>query len=214
MLGRGNLVAPDKLDLVVDFPQRHVTTNRSKIGMDMDGAVLATYVDDLEAESTDTMAAYRARVTQVGLPCDVAVVFGVPFQIIIAPVRTKRVDLIVMGTHGRTGLRHVLLGSVAERVVQLAPCAAMSEGQRFFVRYCSACYGVHGRGDGPAAPALQPPPADLTRIAQRHEGRLPVAEMTASIDGRTVIPTHGSREMPVWGARFGRWPGVARPART
>jgi nucleotide-binding universal stress UspA family protein len=32
------------------------------------------------------------------------------------------VDLIVMGTHGRTGLRHVLLGSVAEAVVRAAPC--------------------------------------------------------------------------------------------
>jgi mono/diheme cytochrome c family protein len=32
-------------------------------------------------------------------------------------------------------------------------------GQQYFVRYCSACHGVEGRGDGPAAPVLQPPPA-------------------------------------------------------
>ena len=50
------------------------------------------------------------------------------------------------------------------------PDAAVSEGQRVFVRHCSACHGVDGRGDGPAAPALQPPPADLTRIAQRRGG--------------------------------------------
>jgi nucleotide-binding universal stress UspA family protein len=36
--------------------------------------------------------------------------------------RTERFDLIVMGTHGRTGWSHVLLGSVAERVVRTAPC--------------------------------------------------------------------------------------------
>lgn len=35
-------------------------------------------------------------------------------------------DLIVMGTHGRRGLRHALLGSVAERVVRMAPCAVLT----------------------------------------------------------------------------------------
>jgi universal stress protein A len=35
------------------------------------------------------------------------------------------VDLIIMGTHGRTGLLHVLLGSVAEKVVRLAPCSVL-----------------------------------------------------------------------------------------
>ncbi len=35
-------------------------------------------------------------------------------------------DLIVMGTHGRSGYRHVMIGSVAERVVQLAPCAVLT----------------------------------------------------------------------------------------
>jgi len=81
--------------------------------------------------------------------------------------------------------------------------AAVSEGQRLFVRHCSACHGVEGRGDGPAAPALQPPPADLTRIAQRRGGHFPVAEIRASIDGWTVVLAYGRREMPVWGERFG-----------
>jgi mono/diheme cytochrome c family protein len=83
----------------------------------------------------------------------------------------------------------------------------MSAGQQYFVRYCSACHGVTGRGDGPAAPALRTPPADLTRIAQRRGGRFPTAEMAAVIDGRTVVPAHGSREMPVWGERFGEMGG-------
>jgi hypothetical protein len=66
---------------------------------------------------------------------------------------------------------------------------------------------VHGRGDGPATPALQPPPADLTRITQRHDGRFPVEAITAVIDGRTVIPAHGSREMPIWGVHFAEMGG-------
>ena len=36
------------------------------------------------------------------------------------------IDLIVMGTHGRRGLSHALMGSVAERVVRMAPCAVMT----------------------------------------------------------------------------------------
>ncbi len=53
----------------------------------------------------------------------------------------------------------------------------------------------------------QPPPADLTRMTQRQDGLFPVAEITALIDGRTVIPAHGSREMPIWGVRFGEMGG-------
>jgi mono/diheme cytochrome c family protein len=91
----------------------------------------------------------------------------------------------------------------AEQRPTASPGATVSGTLPVFVRYCSACHGVHGRRDGPAAPALQPPPADLTRITQRHGGRFPVDELTAVIDGRTALPAHGSREMPVWGAYFG-----------
>jgi mono/diheme cytochrome c family protein len=87
------------------------------------------------------------------------------------------------------------------------PGETVSAGQQYFVRYCSACHGVAGRGDGPAAAVLRTPPADLTRIAQRRGGRFPVAEIAAAIDGRTVVPAHGSREMPIWGERFGEMGG-------
>ena len=45
---------------------------------------------------------------------------------IVGAARDGRVDLIVMGTHGRTGLAHALMGSVAERVVRLAPCPVLT----------------------------------------------------------------------------------------
>lgn len=98
----------------------------------------------------------------------------------------------------------ICLGSALVAVPQpAAPTdAAVSEGQRLFVRHCSACHGMAGQGDGPAAPALQQPPADLTRIAQRRGGHFPVAEISAYIDGRNAVPAHGRREMPVWGVRF------------
>ena len=84
-----------------------------------------TYIQDLEAKITDLMASYRERVTAAGLQSDFAIVHGVPFHVIIETAHTAHVDLIIMGTHGRTGLPHVLLGSVAERVVRLAPCPVL-----------------------------------------------------------------------------------------
>lgn len=51
---------------------------------------------------------------------------GPIFDEIIGRARDGGFDLIVMGTHGRTGLKHAFLGSVAEKVVQKAPCAVLT----------------------------------------------------------------------------------------
>ena len=83
------------------------------------------YIQDLEAEVAHSMQACLKRVTRAGLEGEVAVVPGVPFQEILETAKMQKVDLIVMGTHGRTGLQHVLLGSVAEKVVRLAPCPVL-----------------------------------------------------------------------------------------
>ena len=103
----------------------------------------------------------------------------------------------------------ILLGIAlaAEQQLPRIPRETMRAGQQYFVRYCSACHGMTGHGDGPAAPALRTPPADLTRLAQRRGGQFPVAEIAAYIDGRTVVPAHGSREMPIWGERFAEMGG-------
>jgi len=54
------------------------------------------------------------------------VVLGRPFMEIIQYARKQCIDLIVLATHGRTGLTHVLLGSVAERVVRKSPCPVLT----------------------------------------------------------------------------------------
>jgi len=55
-----------------------------------------------------------------------AVDWGSPVETIVAHALDNRVDLIVIATHGRTGLSHVLLGSVAERIVREAPCPVLT----------------------------------------------------------------------------------------
>lgn len=56
------------------------------------------------------------------VPADTLVRVGSPAREIIDTARSLPADLIVISTHGRTGLKHVFLGSVAEHVVQRAPC--------------------------------------------------------------------------------------------
>ena len=51
---------------------------------------------------------------------------GAPFQELIRYAAENDIDLIVMSTHGYTGLKHVLLGSTAERVVRVAPCPVLT----------------------------------------------------------------------------------------
>jgi nucleotide-binding universal stress UspA family protein len=82
-------------------------------------------VQNLEAEVAHRMQACLERVTAGGLEGEVVVVRGVPFQEILDTAKKQQVDLIIMGTHGRTGLQHMLLGSVAEKVVRLAPCPVL-----------------------------------------------------------------------------------------
>jgi nucleotide-binding universal stress UspA family protein len=70
---------------------------------------------DLIAAASDRKVPFRSRICQ-----------GVAFHEIIGVAREEGVDLIVMGTHGRTGLAHALMGSVAEKVVRKAPCPVLT----------------------------------------------------------------------------------------
>jgi CBS domain-containing protein/nucleotide-binding universal stress UspA family protein len=57
---------------------------------------------------------------------EVEVTWGSPYLQIVDYAIERRADLIVIGTHGRTGIKHVLLGSVAEKTVRLAPCPVLT----------------------------------------------------------------------------------------
>lgn len=82
------------------------------------------FVDQWQAEATQRLtasipAADAARVT-------VAVTIGSPYPEILRYADEHQVDLIVMGTHGRSGVTHMLLGSIAEKVVRRAPCPVLT----------------------------------------------------------------------------------------
>lgn len=74
---------------------------------------------------TDLMKSLPEGTTDV-LEVETIVVKGVPFNEIINAATEISVDLIVIGTHGRTGISHVMLGSVAEKVVRKAQCPVLT----------------------------------------------------------------------------------------
>jgi mono/diheme cytochrome c family protein len=86
-----------------------------------------------------------------------------------------------------------------------------ASGQDLYRRYCSSCHGIGGKGDGPVVAALKEKPKDLTLITERHDGQFPTVALVRIVDGRDVAIAHGTREMPVWGKRFGEAlePGMA-----
>lgn len=78
------------------------------------------------AEAERTMKRWQEEAERrCGAPVKAAVVAGDAADEVIRFARTEAADLVVVGTHGRTGLKRLVLGSVAERVVREAPCAVL-----------------------------------------------------------------------------------------
>ena len=80
---------------------------------------------DVSKIRADLMKSLPEGTTDV-LEVETIVVNGVPFNEIINAATEINVDLIVIGTHGRTGISHVMLGSVAEKIVRKAPCPVLT----------------------------------------------------------------------------------------
>ncbi len=72
------------------------------------------------------LEALRGRAAKAGVQATMLVLDGVAADQITRAARKRRADLIVIGTHGRTGFARFLLGSVAQRVLTVAPCDVMT----------------------------------------------------------------------------------------
>jgi nucleotide-binding universal stress UspA family protein len=79
----------------------------------------------LAEEAAREMARSMSAPTPQGVTVDKRILHGNPFVSISQLAKDERVELIIMGTHGRTGLKHILIGSVTERVVRKAPCPVL-----------------------------------------------------------------------------------------
>jgi len=98
------------------------------------GLALPKYISESRAAAEKSLAGVLDPKWSAGRTVIQAVVDGSPKVEIIQYARNQNIDLIVLATHGRTGLPHVIMGSVAETVVRTAPCPVLTvrpEGHQF-----------------------------------------------------------------------------------
>ena len=77
-------------------------------------------------EAARRLALIKTGMFPNGADVETAVVVGRPAFAIVDRAKAGSFDLIMMGTHGRTGLSHMFMGSVAERVVRMSPCPVLT----------------------------------------------------------------------------------------
>lgn len=80
----------------------------------------------LETTARSLLDNFRQDMVAKGLAVKSYLATGAPYDEILKKSRQEKADLIVMGTHGRTGVKHLLLGSVAEKVVRLSTCPVLT----------------------------------------------------------------------------------------
>ncbi len=98
----------------------------------------------------------------------------------------------------------VTVAAAQEKQVKKQPIEPSNPGSgaAMFKQYCSPCHGKSGKGDGPAASSLKTPPADLTALAKKNNGKFPDERVASVLRFGTTAAAHGSSDMPVWGPAF------------
>jgi universal stress protein A len=95
-----------------------------------DGYIPPKAYDEMVAaargEAKKHLDALVAKARKAGARAKGLLLEGVPFEVITRAAKAQRADVVVIGTHGRTGLARFFMGSVAERVVGMAPCPVMT----------------------------------------------------------------------------------------
>ncbi len=139
----------------------HVHLPLPAVGTDL----LASGVDVEEsapAELENTLAMWREEAERlVGRPVRATLMTGEPGAELLRHAREREADLLVVGTHGRRGLRRLVLGSIAARIVREAPCAVVVGRRReepAVEENVDTAAHLHERGVEEEAPFTAMPP--------------------------------------------------------
>jgi len=95
-------------------------------GLNPDYPVNQQYLADLLKTASSQLDDLKGRGESRGIAITTRMASGIPSEEVIAAAQAEDSDLIVVGTRGKTGLAHVLLGSTAERVIRGAPCPVLT----------------------------------------------------------------------------------------
>ena len=87
------------------------------------------FIEEYRQAAADQLAKTREKVEAAGVAVKAVLSQEYPSEAIVRAAKEGQADLIVIGTRGLTGLKHVLLGSVAERTLRMAPCPVLTVGQ-------------------------------------------------------------------------------------
>jgi len=89
-------------------------------------AIPAGYFNEIHEAAAQQLAEWREKHLPEGIPFDTSTMSEAPSPAILTTAEEIGADLIVMGTRGISGFKHVMLGSVAERTVRLARCPVLT----------------------------------------------------------------------------------------
>jgi len=95
-------------------------------GLDPESPVCRLYLAELMMQATEGLARLKARAAERGIAVHTRIETGIPSEQVLAAAAAEDTDLIIVGTAGKTGLAHVLLGSTAERIIQTSPCPVLA----------------------------------------------------------------------------------------
>ncbi len=100
----------------------------TEIPLAADGVIYLplNYYEELEKQAAEKLEAVIPRSDRDKLSVTLVLRKGAPFVEIVRYARDQKMDLIVLGTHGRGALAHVIMGNVAERVVRKASCPVLT----------------------------------------------------------------------------------------
>jgi universal stress protein A len=111
-----------ELLLVHAYAKAHATLLATDLIAPADAEAMEQLVQELERK----LGGWRDEAARIrGGPVDARVVIGDPASELLALARAEQADLVVVSTHGRTGIARAVLGSVAERVVREAHCSVL-----------------------------------------------------------------------------------------
>lgn len=94
-------------------------------GLNPEYPVNRLYLTEMMKQATRTLAELKVRTEGRGVSVQTQIATGIPSQEVLAAAEAHDVDLLIVGTLGKTGLKHVLLGSTAERVIRASPCPVL-----------------------------------------------------------------------------------------
>jgi nucleotide-binding universal stress UspA family protein len=163
----------------VDQPLAPVMVSELSPGLDI--GAMSRIAEEQRLLALRELDMLTARLRDSGLKARGLLKVGAPFLEIVHAAYVEGADLIVLGTHGRTGLAHVLLGSVAERVVRKAHCPVLT------IRHPDRTFKHPLEG-------AEKPKADKAEKAEKREAAASAAASaaaaaTAGASGAGVAPT-------------------------